>query len=133
MARTARPEKYRDKYRIRWIDADGRRRCSLFDKYADADKALRRIQTETDQVLAGERDRPPPPKTFDDLADYWIEHRLPRQRAQARDLSVIRVHLRPAFGPLLLTAFLAATVGNHLAGWRYRRELVVDYRQGIMI
>lgn len=32
-----------------------------------------------------------------------------------------------------LAAFLAATVGNHLAGRRYRRELVIDFRQGIMI
>jgi hypothetical protein len=32
-----------------------------------------------------------------------------------------------------LSAFLAATVGNHLAGRRYRRELVVDFRQGILI
>jgi hypothetical protein len=32
-----------------------------------------------------------------------------------------------------LSAFLAATVGNHLAGRRYRRELVVDFRQGLIV
>ena len=32
-----------------------------------------------------------------------------------------------------LSAFLAATVGNHLAGRRYRRELVVDFRNGIVL
>ena len=32
-----------------------------------------------------------------------------------------------------LSAFLSATIGNHLAGRRYRRELVVDFRQGILI
>lgn len=32
-----------------------------------------------------------------------------------------------------LAAFLAATVGNHLAGRRYRRELIVDFRNGIIV
>lgn len=32
-----------------------------------------------------------------------------------------------------LAAFLAATVGNHLAGRRYRRELIVDFRQGFIV
>ncbi len=32
-----------------------------------------------------------------------------------------------------LSAFLSATVGNHLAGRRYRRELVVDFRNGIVL
>lgn len=32
-----------------------------------------------------------------------------------------------------LAAFLAATVGSHLAGRRYRRELVVDFRQGLIV
>lgn len=32
-----------------------------------------------------------------------------------------------------LSAFIAATVGNHLAGRRYRRELVVDFRQGLIV
>jgi len=32
-----------------------------------------------------------------------------------------------------LASFITATVGNHLAGRRYRRELVVDFRQGILI
>jgi hypothetical protein len=38
--------------------------------------------------------------------------------------------VQPAAG---LSAFLAATVGNHLAGRRYRRELVVDFRQGLIV
>ncbi len=32
-----------------------------------------------------------------------------------------------------LSAFLAATVGNHLAERRYRREMVVDFRQGLIV
>lgn len=32
-----------------------------------------------------------------------------------------------------LSAFLSATVGNHLAGRRYRRELIVDFRQGLIV
>jgi len=32
-----------------------------------------------------------------------------------------------------LASFLAATVGNHLAGRRYRRVLVVDFRQGLIV
>jgi hypothetical protein len=32
-----------------------------------------------------------------------------------------------------LAAFLAATVGNFLSGRRYRRELVVDFRMGLVV
>ena len=102
MARTARPEKFRNRWRIRWLDADGKRQAEFFDKFADADKALRRRQTETDQVRVGERDRPPPQKTFNELADYWEKNRLPRQRAQDRDKSILRCYLRPSFGALPL-------------------------------
>ena len=110
MARMARPVKLGNRWRNRWINADGKRCSAVYDKFADADKALRRVQTETDQILAGERDRPPPEKTFNQLADYWEENRLPQQRAQDRDKSVLKCHLRPAFGHLPLTKINLETV-----------------------
>jgi len=41
------------------------------------------------------------------------------------------VHLAGA--PVPVSAFIAATVGNHLAGRRHRRELVIDFRQGLIV
>jgi len=41
-------------------------------------------------------------KTFDALADYWLEKRAPLKRSRKDDESIIRKHLRPAFGALKL-------------------------------
>jgi hypothetical protein len=46
----------------------------------------------------GVRNAPPPPKTFGDLCDYWVEKRTPRKRSRKDDASIIGKHLRPAFG-----------------------------------
>ena len=98
----SKPNKCRDKWRIRWLDGTGVRRSEVFDSYREATAALARNETEADEVRRGIRAAPPPEKTFDDLCDYWIKNRVPVKRSGKDDESVIRRHLRPAFGKMRL-------------------------------
>ena len=52
MPKAAHPERFRDRWRIRWIDHEGKRRGALFDRYDDAERELARRQTEARDVSA---------------------------------------------------------------------------------
>lgn len=96
----ARPVKHYGRWRIRWIDADGRRQSEVYDKYRDAELALQRHEVEAEEIRRGLRLRPVGSHTFKELADYWLEHRASRKRSQKDDASIIRKHLVPTFGTL---------------------------------
>lgn len=96
------PFQYRGKWTIRYTDEFGRRRKQSFEKHAAAEHALIVERARIKEVKVGVRSPTPPNKTFDQLADYWIENRVPQKRSGNHDESIIRAHLRPAFGPLLL-------------------------------
>lgn len=98
----SKPVKHYDKWRIRWKDALGKRRSAVFETYREAQSELARRQAEAEEIKRGIRDAPPPEKSFSDLCDYWIENRVPIKRSGKDDVSVIRRHLRPAFGHLPL-------------------------------
>lgn len=100
--RVAAPARYRDKWRVRWTDHTGKRCCALFDDFDEATRTLRARQAEADAIHAGSKPAPPVPHTFDELCDYWLEHHAPEKRSRKDDESIIRRHLRPAFGPLNL-------------------------------
>lgn len=51
----AKPTKHRDKWRIRWINHAGQRQSQVFDRYRDAEQALRRHQIEAADIQAGDR------------------------------------------------------------------------------
>jgi integrase len=102
MPKGARPVGCRGKWRIRWIDAEGRRQSDVFDSYNEAERQLRKRQVEAEEVRRGQRRAAPPEKTFGNLCDYWIEHRAVEKRSRKDDLSIIRRHLRPAFGAIRL-------------------------------
>jgi hypothetical protein len=102
LPRTARPTRLRDHWRIRWLDHNGERCSTVFDSYREADQQRRLKQAEAEEVRRGQRSAPPPEKTVGDALDYWLEKRAPRKRSSADDQSIIRRHLRPAFGALRL-------------------------------
>jgi integrase len=95
------PIKHRDSWRIRWIDASGRRRSEVHDEYRAAQVALSRHQANADEVRKGRRAPDPPDKTFDQLCDLWLEKRAPRKRSGKNDESVIR-QLKKHFGGMKL-------------------------------
>ncbi len=117
MPRTARPTRFlQDKWRIRWLDHEGRRRSAVFKSYKEADHQLRLLQGEAEQVKRGERDAPPPAdKTVGDAIDYFEGNRSPRKRSCEHDKSIFRAHLRPAFPGVRLRDFGIAHVDRFVA------------------
>ncbi len=93
------------------------RKCRRVDLYLDA-----RMGAEVGKVLAV---RPLDPE---DCRLYQAE--LYPSTEAYRAPCTARSTIYCAAG---LASFLAATVGNHLAERRYRRELVVDFRQGLIV
>ena len=92
------PVKHGDSWRIRWLDEHGRRQSAVFDEYKRAQAELSHRHVEVEEIRRGVRNAPPPEKMFGDLCDYWLENRAPRKRSRKDDESIIRRHLRPAFG-----------------------------------
>jgi len=112
----AKPIKHYGKWRVRWIDAGGKRRSATFDTYKEAEQALRRQQVEADEIRDGVRRPVQPDRTFGDLADYWLEHRAPHKRSAKDDESMIRRYLRPTFGHLRLADVTVQRVDAFRAG-----------------
>jgi integrase len=98
----AKPTRHGDKWRIRWLDEYGTRQSAVLVDYKRAQTELRLRQVEVDEIKCGVRNGSPPEKTLDDLCDYWLEKRAPRKRSHHDDQSIIRRHLRPAFGAMKL-------------------------------
>jgi integrase len=103
----AKPVRHRGKWRIRWFDENGVRQSEVCDDYRVAQAKLREHEVEVEQIRRGTRDAPPAEHTFGELCDYWIEKRAPQKRSGDDDKSIIKVHLRPAFGALPLKTFAA--------------------------
>lgn len=98
----AKPVKFRDKWRIRWMDANGDRKSAVYDTFKEASFQLAKREAEAEEIRRGLRDAPPEEKRFSDLIDYWMEKRAIHKRSRGDDESIIRCHLRPAFGTLAL-------------------------------
>lgn len=98
----AKPVRFRGKWRIRPMGENGERESYVFDDYRDAVRKLKEREHEVEEVRRGARSATPAPRTFSELCDYWIEQRVPTKRSGDHDKSIIRKHLRPAFGALLL-------------------------------
>jgi integrase len=96
-----RPVQRNGLWTVRWYDERGDRHRKTFEKQRDAAEFLREEQHRVDLVRKG---LPPPVKpsrdrrTFNELADHWLEHR--HKRSTVDDTSILRRHLRPAFGEL---------------------------------
>jgi hypothetical protein len=119
----AKPTPHRDKWRIRWLDEHGKRQSAVFDEYKAAQKDLSRRLVEVEEVRRGIRNATPPEKTFGDLCDYWIEHRAPRKRSCKDDESIIRRHLRPAFGTMKVRDVGVEEVDGYVNGKIDEEEL----------
>jgi integrase len=91
-------------WRVRWVDEHGKRQSRTFDKHADAVEFEHEEKSRVERVRRGVALARPVPHTFDELCDAWLKNRAPQKRSAKDDQSIIRCHLRPAFGALLLSA-----------------------------
>lgn len=111
----AAPVKHYGKWRIRWTAEQGgktTRHSATFDDYNTAKRELALHEAETEQIRRGELRAVPADKTFNELFDYWLAHRAPKKRSFKDDVSVIRKHLRPAFGELRLRDLTIEHIDN---------------------
>ncbi len=102
MPKAAHPTKLRGRWRIRWIDEHDERQSAVFDTDKEAEYQLGLRKVEAEERRRGLRAAAVEPRKFDAICTYWLEKRAARKRSQADDESIIKRHLRPAFGQLLL-------------------------------
>ncbi len=138
----ARPRNHYGKWRIRPRDANGKRLSLVYDTFEEAQRRLREIETEVDEVKRGRRSAVEMDHTFGQLCDYWLERRAIRKRSLKDDASIIRRHLRTFFGERALLrsigveridAYCATrghlnikTLANHLTLLKTMFNLAVD-------
>lgn len=96
------PSKHGDSWSARWSDQAGKRRRMSFRFKRDAEAYERKMKGEQEEIRRGLRAAPPPPTSFETLCTYWLEHRAVQKRSGRHDESMIRAHLRPNFGSLML-------------------------------
>jgi|SRR5580658_435289 integrase len=96
------PSRHGDGWSARWIDQAGVRKRLTFRFKRQAAVYERKMKGEQEEIRRGLRASPPPPKSIESLFTYWAEHRASQKRSGSHDLSIIRAHLRPAFGTLML-------------------------------
>jgi len=137
-----RPIKHYDMWRIRPLDADGKRHSETFATFPEAQRRLRQLELEAQEIKEGRRARVENDHRFGELCDYWLERRAIHKRSRKDDISIIRAHLRPFFGDDALLrdigvervdAFLGAkchlhkqTVVHHLTLLKSMLNLAVD-------
>lgn len=141
MAKQSKPTEHYGKWRIRILDAHGKRRSEVFDTHADAMRRLRELHQEKDEIRRGLRAPVEHDKGFDALCVYWLENRAIHKRSFRDDVSILKVHLRPFFGDVLLRsigveridAYRAAkaalnpkTLANHLTLLKSMFNVAVD-------
>jgi integrase len=103
MPKAAHPTQLKNgKWRIRWLDEHGVRQSDVLESFREAEHQLAARQVEAEERRRGIRAAAVQPKKFDVICDYWLAKRAVRKRSQADDESIIRRHLRPAFGKLAL-------------------------------
>jgi integrase len=99
----ARPIRHGSGWRLRWLDEKGERKSeTVHTTFDDACFLLRKREQEAEEIARGLRAPLPPTKTFNDLCDYYLAHCTAEKRRKRDDETIIRAHLRPAFGLLKL-------------------------------
>jgi len=99
------------RWRVRWIDAAGKRRSETFSTEAAARAGLRRRQVETDNIRAGVA-RPKSDLTLREAAKAWLERRPPERYGD--DESALRTHILPALGDYRLPAITEDAIAKFI-------------------
>ncbi len=114
--------KEKAKYRVRWKKSDGTRGSRYFTTHSAARRALAKFEAEAEEVRVGLRLEATPEHTFDELCDYWLEHRASRKKSDKHDRSIVHRHLRLEFGHLKVHEVTLEKVDQ------FRRRICPDER-----
>jgi hypothetical protein len=121
----AKPVRHYGKWRIRWVDENGRRQSAIYDEYKDAAYKLREHEHHVEEVKRGLRSPSPPKKTYDDAADYprWTGEIRPTadgsKPANGRDPRPVRFY--PAASSFCNAWRVRQLRGPHLRTWAWCR------------
>ncbi len=112
--------KHEGTWRIRWFDGDGERQREVYTTECDAQLPINRQVLAADAIRRGLRPRSLQSRKFTELADYWLEHRAPKQATEGQaDRRIIRKHLMPAFGSLKVSEMSVSCIDE----WRQGLEV----------
>lgn len=111
MARQKKPQvgvsKHGTGFRIRWVDEDGKRRSETFRDERTAAKERSRRVVQADEIRRGLRKREQV-RSMNEVCDLWLVRRASRKRSQRDDESIIKSHVRPVLGKLMIGEFTPA-------------------------
>jgi integrase len=83
------------KWRIRWLDFEGKPASEVFERESEAKAALRQRLVERDKIRAGTA-QPKSNLTLREVAAEWLKTRAPDRKRE--DESHLRVHILPVLG-----------------------------------
>lgn len=92
------PYSHYGKWRARWVDAKGKQHSKNFDDHRSAAAHENKMKAEVDEVRKGLRAPTPVRRTCSQVFDEWLNTRAKSKRSGGDDFSIIKLHLRPAFG-----------------------------------
>jgi integrase len=127
------PYKHYGKWRARWIDAAGKQCSRNFDDHRSADYFEKRMKAEAEEVRRGARLAVPARRLFGELCDHWLVTRAARKRSRVDDESIIRRHLRPAFGTVPLDQVGVADAECYIASHAHLNKKTIANHLTLLI
>jgi integrase len=112
----AEPELHYGKYRIRWIDENGKRRSKVFESRKVAKAEYKKIVYEVEQIKLGFLKKDNQDVIFDSLAEYWLKNRTAYKRSAKDDQSIINNHFLPHFKGMRIAKIRAVEVDSFKKG-----------------
>lgn len=101
-------------FRVRWIDHERKRQSASFDTHREALAFVRKREVEADEIKSGFKSPISVKKTLNEAFDYWLANRAVNKRSNHHDISIIKAHLRPSFGHLLVRQFSAIYTDKYM-------------------
>lgn len=114
------------KWRVRWIDAAGKRKSATFRTEAAAKAGLRRAMVQVDDVRSGRAQAVIESPLFSDFVDdRWLKT-YPgsvgmRERTLEEHRTHLRLHLKPFFGPMRLDEISEESIARFIASLTRQR------------
>lgn len=116
------PTKDHNSWRIRWVDANGKRRSKNFPNYQEAIEEQTRLKGEVQAIKDGRMPRQMNVPTFSKFVEkYYEPNRNASKRRPKDDESIIRRHLKEPFGSLPLNRITTEKVENLKAELRKKK------------
>jgi integrase len=102
------------RWRVRWVDPEGKEHTETYEKQADADK--RKRQLESDLHTGTYVDPAAGQVTFREYAEAWRKRQVHRGSSAEHVESRLRLHAYPVFGDRPMSSILPSEIQAWIAG-----------------